>query len=189
MTNGPKKNPRAAKPADATERLRKAAIAEIEQRLEDASTQNGHVPDAEGITESKPKRAKGKKPADETTPVKTKEPKSKKAAATKDSTKPATPKPAKQPKAKVEKVAKPATPTRLSALDAAATVLAASDRPMRASELIAAMSTQGLWRSPDGKTPESTLYAAITREISKQGPQARFRKVERGLFASTKKGA
>jgi len=188
MTNAPKKNPRSPKPADATEKLRKATIAEIEQRLEDATTQNGHVPDAE-IVVTKAARKTGQRAADETTPVKSKETKSKKAAATKDDTKPAMPKPAKQPKAKVEKPDKPATPKRLSALDAAAAVLGVSDKPMRASEMIAAMSTQGLWRSPGGKTPEATLYAAITREISKQGPQARFRKVERGLFASSKRGA
>ena len=185
MTSGPKKNPRSPKPADATEKLRKAALAEIEQRLEDATTQNGHLPDAE-IAATKAARKTGKKTADETTPVKPKEPKSKKVVATKDANKPATPKPAKQPKAKLEKVAKPSTPKRLSALDAAAAVLAASDKPMRASEMIAAMSTQGLWRSPGGKTPEATLYAAIIREIAAKGTAARFKKHERGVFVAGK---
>jgi hypothetical protein len=84
---------------------------------------------------------------------------------------------------------KPATPTtskRLSALDAAAQVLAEAGQPMRAKEMIAAMAERGLWTSPNGKTPEATLYAAILREINKAvagGAVSRFRKVERGQFA------
>jgi len=77
-------------------------------------------------------------------------------------------------------------PKRISALDAAAQVLAASTEPMRAKDLIAAMADQGLWSSPNGKTPEATLYAAMIREIAAKGSEARFRKVERGLFASPK---
>jgi hypothetical protein len=44
------------------------------------------------------------------------------------------------------------------------------------------MAARGLWSSPNGKTPEATLYAAILREISTKGEAARFRKVERGQF-------
>ena len=77
-------------------------------------------------------------------------------------------------------------PKRISALDAAAQVLAASNEPMRAKDLIAAMAEQGLWSSPNGKTPEATLYAAMIREIAAKGDDARFRKVERGLFAAGK---
>ena len=75
-------------------------------------------------------------------------------------------------------------PKRISALDAAAQVLAASKEPMRAKDLIAAMAEQGLWSSPNGKTPEATLYAAMIREIAAKGTDARFRKVERGLFTT-----
>jgi hypothetical protein len=58
-----KKSPRAAKPADATEKLRKAAIAEIEQRI--AGTETASTP--------KGKRAKGAaKPEPVTKPAKTK---------------------------------------------------------------------------------------------------------------------
>jgi hypothetical protein len=53
---------------------------------------------------------------------------------------------------------------------------------MRAKDLIEAMATQGLWQSPNGKTPHATLYAAILREITTKGDAARFRKVERGQF-------
>lgn len=82
-------------------------------------------------------------------------------------------------------------PKRISALDAAAQVLAVSKEPMRAKDLIVAMAEQGLWSSPSGKTPEATLYAAMIREIAAKGTDARFRKIERGLFAAgdAQKGA
>ncbi|QYK47922.1 MAG: winged helix-turn-helix domain-containing protein [Phycisphaeraceae bacterium] len=88
---------------------------------------------------------------------------------------------AKAPKAKPAKAAKP---KRISALDAAAKVLAESDRPLRAIDMIEVMHAKGLWTSPGGKTPEATLYAAIIREITAKGTEARFRKVDRGMFAS-----
>ncbi len=97
-------------------------------------------------------------------------------------------------KAATEK-AKPKTaggkqkPKRVSALDAAAQVLAEVGKPMRAQELIAAMTEQGLWSSPAGKTPHATLYAAILREIAAKGDAARFKKVDRGLFEINKAGA
>ncbi len=73
-------------------------------------------------------------------------------------------------------------PKRLGALDAAAQVLAKEDKPMGAQELIAAMAEQGLWKSPAGKTPHATLYAAMLREVTAKGSASRFRKVDRGLF-------
>ena len=42
----------------------------------------------------------------------------------------------------------------------------------------------GLRTSPGGKTPEATLYAAMTREIAAKGRESRFKKVERGLFVA-----
>ena len=72
---------------------------------------------------------------------------------------------------------------KFSALDAATRVLAERKGPMNAKDLIQAMANQGLWTSPGGKTPHATLYAAMVREITDKGPQARFKKVERGLFA------
>ena len=86
---------------------------------------------------------------------------------------------AKTPKAR--RAADP-KPKRVSALDAAAQVLQASGQAMRSQEMIAAMAEQGLWSSPNGKTPHATLYAAILREINDKGGDARFRKVERGKF-------
>ena len=74
-------------------------------------------------------------------------------------------------------------PKRVSALDAAAQVLKSAGKPMRAQELIAVMAKQCLWSSPAGKTPHSTLYAALMREARDKGTASRFRKVDRGLFA------
>ena len=76
-----------------------------------------------------------------------------------------------------------AKPKRLSALDAAAQVLAKAGEPMRSREIVSAMAEQGLWSSPAGKTPHATLYAAMLREISAKGKDARFTKADRGLFA------
>ena len=75
-------------------------------------------------------------------------------------------------------------PKRVSALGAAAQVLAEAAQPMRAQELIATMTERGLWSSPKGKTPHATLYAAMIREIAVKGKEARFKKLDRGLFAA-----
>jgi len=60
---------------------------------------------------------------------------------------------------------------------------------MRSQELIEAMAEAGLWKSPGGKTPHATLYAAMLREISAKGKEARFTKTDRGLFERSKAGA
>jgi hypothetical protein len=87
---------------------------------------------------------------------------------------------------KEPKAPKAAKPKRTSALDAAAQVIAKSDKPMRAVDMIAQMEAKGLWKSPGGKTPEATLYAAIIREIAAKGKEARFAKHDRGLFVAGK---
>ncbi len=87
--------------------------------------------------------------------------------------------------AKKEKAVKP---KRVSALDAAATILASSAQPMNCQSMIDAMAAKKLWSSPNGKTPASTLYAAILREIKQKGKEARFRKTERGHFAAAQAG-
>jgi hypothetical protein len=154
-----RKAAKSAPPATAsakTERLRKAALAEINNRLADGK-QDHEVPTAKEVANNAAVEASAK---------------GKKATAPKT---PKTPKPAKEPKAK-----------RVSALDAAAQVLATSEVPMRAKEMIAAMEAKGLWTSPGGKTPEATLYAAIIREIAAKGTAARFKKHERGVFVAGK---
>src|SRR5262245_23435889 len=75
-------------------------------------------------------------------------------------------------------------PKRLSAIDAAAKVLTDTGTPMNCQELIAAMAAKKLWTSPGGKTPHATLYSAILREIGTKGKDARFKKTERGKFAT-----
>jgi hypothetical protein len=86
-------------------------------------------------------------------------------------------KPKRQRKAPAE-----AKEKKFGALDAAAKVLAEEGRPMSCQELIDAMAAKGYWTSPGGKTPASTLYSAILRELTK-GEQSRFVKTERGKFS------
>jgi hypothetical protein len=90
-----------------------------------------------------------------------------------DETKPAKSKKVKEPKAK-----------RVSAIDAAAQVLAGSKEPMNCMALVEAMATQGLWSSPNGKTPHATLYSAIIRETATKVKEARFVKKDRGMFTA-----
>ena len=82
---------------------------------------------------------------------------------------------------KEKKVRKP------SGLDLAAQVLAESKEPLNA-KTIAERAIAAGWKT-NGKTPHATLYAAMIREISKKGKDARFRKADRGLFASSGKQA
>ena len=92
------------------------------------------------------------------------------------------------PKAEAAKKArakKPDKPKKLSAIDAAAKVLGEAGQPMNCQEMIAAMAEKGYWKSPGGQTPAATLYSAILREISKKGKESRFKKTERGKFATT----
>ena len=90
------------------------------------------------------------------------------------------------PRAKATNAPKEKKAKKVSCLDAAAKVIASASKPMRAKEMIAEMESKGLWKTPGGKTPEATLYASITREIAAKKDKARFKKVERGLFAAGK---
>lgn len=109
---------------------------------------------------------------------------SKKKSSKKTKTQPATAKAKGHKKAAAQKTKATAEkkPKRVSALDAAAQVLAKASKPMHAQELITAMADQGLWKSPGGKTPHATLYAAMMREERDKGRESRFRKVDRGQF-------
>ena len=62
-------------------------------------------------------------------------------------------------------------------------VLQEAGTPLSCQEMIAAMAQKGYWTSPGGRTPSSTLYSAILRELKTQGKAARFRKTDRGRFA------
>jgi hypothetical protein len=71
---------------------------------------------------------------------------------------------------------------KLSALDAAARVLGESKEPMSCPQMIETMAAKGYWKSPAGKTPGSTLYAALKREIATKKDQARFQQSGPGKF-------
>ena len=88
-------------------------------------------------------------------------------------------------KGKSKKTKETGADKKLSALDAAAKVLAEAGQPMSCKELIEAMAQKGYWSSPGGKTPASTLYSGITKEISTKGKESRFQKTDRGRFART----
>lgn len=75
---------------------------------------------------------------------------------------------------------------KMSALDAAAKVLEEKQVAMTCKELIGAMAVKGYWKSPEGKTPANTLYAAILREIKTKKNEARFRKSAPGRFTTNK---
>src|ERR1700736_959690 len=77
---------------------------------------------------------------------------------------------------------------QLSCLNAAAKVLTEKGEPMNCKEMIEAMATKGYWTTPGGKTPHATLYSSIAREIRDKGKESRFKKSERGKFASTSVG-
>jgi hypothetical protein len=72
---------------------------------------------------------------------------------------------------------------KLSCLDAAAKLLSETGQSMTCQELITAIAAKGYWTSPAGKTPASTLYAAIVRELRTKQDRARFRKTAPGRFA------
>ena len=72
---------------------------------------------------------------------------------------------------------------KLSAIDAAAKVLGETGQAMTAKELVEAMAAKGYWTSPHGLTPQATLFAALSREVSTKGKDARFVKAEPGKFA------
>lgn len=87
------------------------------------------------------------------------------------------------PPAKTPNARKKATKDggKMSGLDAAAKVLAEAGTPMNTRAMIEAAAAKGYWASK-AKTPWATIYAAILREITLKGAQARFKKTDRGLF-------
>ena len=95
-------------------------------------------------------------------------------------TKAATPKTKTPAKAKTTK---PTGEKKISQIEAAVQVLAKAKEPMNCQTMVEAMTAAGLWSSPGGKTPASTLYASILRELNTKGKDARFVKKDRGLFA------
>lgn len=83
--------------------------------------------------------------------------------------------------------AKEKKPKKLSLIDAAAQVLATSTEPLNVKQMVEQVTVKGLWSPGSGKTPSASLYSSILRELQHKGDQARFRKVERGLFTAAAK--
>jgi hypothetical protein len=77
---------------------------------------------------------------------------------------------------------------KLTATAAAAKVLGENGGAMPCLEMVAEMARKRYWVSPNGKTPDRTLGAAIGVEISKKGELARFKKVAPGKFALSAAG-
>jgi hypothetical protein len=68
-----------------------------------------------------------------------------------------------------------------SLLTLAAEVLREAETPLDCKTMVEKVLAKGTWKT-SGKTPASTLYSAILREIGKAGDKARFRKTDRGHF-------
>ena len=78
---------------------------------------------------------------------------------------------------------------RLGILGAAVRVLEEHKGPdtLNCMQMVEQMTTKGYWAPRrGGKTPASTLYAAILREIKDKGKDSRFTKVDRGRFTLNK---
>ena len=69
----------------------------------------------------------------------------------------------------------------MSGLDAAAKILVDAGGALNCKAMVERAIEKGYWKS-GGKTPSSTVYAAILREIQKKGDASRFVKAERGMF-------
>ena len=76
----------------------------------------------------------------------------------------------------------------MSLLSAAAHLLSlGTGDAMRCKDIVDLAVKRGLWTPRTGKTPASTLYAAIGREIKTKGDASRFVKTQRGKFALASK--
>jgi len=72
----------------------------------------------------------------------------------------------------------------MSLLDAAAHILSlGTGDPMRCKDIVDLVVKREIWTPGKGKTPASTLYASILRELTTKGDACRFVKTERGKFA------
>jgi hypothetical protein len=88
---------------------------------------------------------------------------------------------AQEAKGKKPKAAKPKGERKPGALDAAVRVLREAGKPMKCTDIVKEALAKGYWQTK-GKTPHSTLYAAVIREIAAKGKEARFHKTDRGMF-------
>ncbi len=70
-----------------------------------------------------------------------------------------------------------------SGLDATARVLAEAAGPLAVKEIVKIAAEKDYWQS-NGVTPHATIYSAIIREIATKGAESRFKKTDRGRFAT-----
>jgi hypothetical protein len=82
---------------------------------------------------------------------------------------------------RAKKAAKPKGERKPGLLTLAAEVLAGAKEPMGCQAIVDKVLAKGDWKTK-GKTPAATLYAAIIREISAKGKDARFVKTGKNLF-------
>lgn len=172
--------------------------AELEFESEEATTTVEKAPEPKKSQDKKatvaeeteaPKRKRRQK----VEKTKTEIPKAKSKKTPKESPKPkkkqpkktaSTAKEAKAPKTKKQKTPKKAPKTNgaLSQLAAAELVLGKADGPLTCGEIIRLMEEGGHWTSPNGASPERTLYTQFLRD-QKKGSASRFTKTGRGLWA------
>ena len=70
----------------------------------------------------------------------------------------------------------------MSALDAIETVLTEVGEPRHYREITRLIMGRALWTT-DGKTPEATINALLSVDVKKKGPQSRFQRTGKGVFA------
>jgi hypothetical protein len=87
---------------------------------------------------------------------------------------------AKAPKERKDRIRDDGT---YSVLDAAHKVLKEAGTPLDTKTILERALAEGYWKT-EGKTPAATIYAAIIREIAAKGDASRFKKTDRGQFAS-----
>ena len=81
-----------------------------------------------------------------------------------------------------------AGPRGISLLAAAANLLAETGWTANCRKIVQELDERGIWSSPGGKTPNSTLYASMNREIEEKGDRSRFVRADKGLYAASKHG-
>ena len=69
----------------------------------------------------------------------------------------------------------------MNILDAVYEVLKVTKRPMKVSELLAEITSRGLWQT-NGETPKDSVGASLYEDIKKMGAKSRFAKVGHGYF-------
>jgi DNA-binding MarR family transcriptional regulator len=88
--------------------------------------------------------------------------------------------------AKAAGSAKKATAKPLSLMNAAIQVCKSASAPLRCAEIFEMITKKGLWKAAAGKTPISTLSAALLRDSNSDRP--RWKKTSPGHFALTALG-